>query len=89
MKIKIILLFLLMAVNAAAAPNLINYQGVLTDSTGAPVANATQAMTFRLYDAETAGTLLWEEGRTVDVQNCGLYRNVCAPGKICNNGLCL
>ena len=54
---------------ALAAPNLINYQGVLTDNLGAPVTNVSQPMTFRLYDAETVGNLLWEEPRTVDVQN--------------------
>ncbi|PNU18791.1 hypothetical protein C2E25_15780 [Geothermobacter hydrogeniphilus] len=61
--------WLLISGPVQAAPNLINYQGVLTDSTGAPITNAGQAMTFRLYDAATGGTKLWEEARTVAVQN--------------------
>jgi hypothetical protein len=62
-------LIVVVASSAVAAPNLISYQGVLTDSAGAAVTNPSQAMTFRLFDAETAGNLLWEEVRTVGVQN--------------------
>ncbi|PNU18794.1 hypothetical protein C2E25_15795 [Geothermobacter hydrogeniphilus] len=57
---------------SAAVPLTISYQGVLTDGAGAPVTNAGQSMTFRLYDAATAGIKLWEEARTVNVQN-GTY----------------
>lgn len=44
----------------AAVPHLINYQGRLTDSSGTPL-NGSYNLTFRIYDAETAGNLLWEE----------------------------
>jgi|GEM_PF-1297860 len=44
----------------AAVPHLINYQGRLTDTSGSPL-NGSYNLTFRIYDAETAGNLLWEE----------------------------
>jgi len=43
----------------ASVPHLINYQGRLTDTSGAPL-NGPYNITFRLYDAETAGDLLWQ-----------------------------
>lgn len=49
----------------AAVPHLLNYQGRLTDSSGTPL-NGTYAITFRIYDAEAAGNLLWQ----------GTYSNV-------------
>ncbi|WP_158247324.1 MopE-related protein [Geothermobacter hydrogeniphilus] len=69
MRIFLVGFLFLITATVFAAPNLVNYQGVLTDSSGAPVTNAGQAMTFRLYDAPTAGKLLWEETRAVAVQN--------------------
>jgi len=44
----------------AAIPGEINYQGLLLDDLGQPV-NGPVDMEFRLYDAQTAGTLLWTE----------------------------
>ena len=43
----------------AAIPHLLNYQGRLTDSGGAPLSGLYN-ITFRIYDAETAGNLLWQ-----------------------------
>lgn len=45
--------------SSAAVPHLINYQGRLTDISGLPL-NGLYNLTFRVYDAETAGTLLWQ-----------------------------
>jgi hypothetical protein len=45
----------------AEVPHLINYQGRLTDKEGKPVADGAYQITFRIYDAATAGNLLWEE----------------------------
>lgn len=39
----------------------IPYAGRLTDEAGRPVADGDYAFTFALYDAATAGTLLWSE----------------------------
>jgi len=60
--------FSLCALSFADIPHLINYQGKLTDPSGAPVSDGTHSITFRIYDAETAGSLLWEETQSVTTQ---------------------
>ncbi|MGB9561676.1 MAG: hypothetical protein ACPL6C_02575, partial [bacterium] len=52
-------------------PKFINYQGKLLDSSGVGV-NGVMEMTFRLYNSDTGGTILWEEGRNINVVN-GLF----------------
>ena len=44
----------------AQVPRLIRYQGQAVDSKGVPLEGA-YTLTLRLYDAETAGTKVWEE----------------------------
>ncbi|MGB9561758.1 MAG: hypothetical protein ACPL6C_02990, partial [bacterium] len=44
----------------SAIPRFLNYQGKLTDSSGAGV-NDTVLMVFRLYTSETGGAPIWEE----------------------------
>jgi hypothetical protein len=44
----------------ASVPEMINYQGVLTDDDGNPL-DTTVSMVFTLYSAETGGTALWTE----------------------------
>ena len=56
----------------AAVPHLINYQGRLTDSGGVPL-NGSYNLTFRIYDAETAGNLLWEEAHAGAVIQKGIF----------------
>jgi hypothetical protein len=54
-------------------PHFINYQGKLTSpETGRPIADGTYAITFRIYNAEIDGTLLWEETQSVEVKG-GLF----------------
>ena len=48
---------------AHAAPTTLNFQGRLLDATGVPVADGLYNMQFKLYDASSAGTLLWSETR--------------------------
>lgn len=50
---------------AQTVPYKINFQGRLNDATGAPKADGLYNMTFRIYDASTAGTLQWSEVREV------------------------
>ena len=50
----------------------INYQGYLTDSTGAPVNDAVDIQ-VRLYDVETGGTALWTETHTGVQVSDGLF----------------
>lgn len=44
----------------AEVPHLIRYQGQAVDSNGVPL-EGPYTLTFRLYDAETAGTAVWQE----------------------------
>ncbi len=66
------------AATGFAAPNILNYQGTLTDNSGNPV-NGSKTMVFRVYDAAAGGTALWSSSSmTVNVQN-GLF-NVALEG---------
>ena len=56
----------------AAVPQLINYQGVLTDSTGAGL-DTTVNMSFGIYDAALGGTLLWSEPLPIVTVTAGLF----------------
>jgi hypothetical protein len=56
----------------AAVPHLINYQGRVTDTSGNPLTGSYN-LTFRIYDALTAGNLLWEETQTGVVVTQGLF----------------
>ena len=47
----------------AAVPHLIRYQGVLVDTQQAPL-EGPYTLTFRMYDAATGGTKVWEETQT-------------------------
>lgn len=49
----------------AAVPELIPYQGVLTDARGAVVPDGTQSLTFRLYETATGGSAVWQETQSV------------------------
>lgn len=49
-----------LAASSATSTGTIAYQGRLADSAGAPL-TGTYNMIFRLYDAASAGTPLWEE----------------------------
>ncbi|UCB56473.1 MAG: hypothetical protein JSV30_04495 [Candidatus Omnitrophota bacterium] len=51
----------------AEVPHLINYQVKLTDKAGQPLEGAHE-VTFRIYDAETQGALLWEETQEITLQ---------------------
>ncbi len=58
---------------ASAIPQLINYQGYLTDDVGNPVADGDYSLTFRIWDAETGPNQLWSEDHpTVSVAH-GLF----------------
>jgi hypothetical protein len=69
----IVLLSLIVISSSAysAVPHTINYQGKLTDSSGAAV-NATVTMVFSIYNVPSGGTALWTETHSVTVVN-GIY----------------
>ncbi len=49
------------AMVAADVPNLINYQGRLTNQEGEPVADGTYALTLTVFDAASGGVPQWTE----------------------------
>lgn len=60
------------AVAQASVPPLLNYQGVLHDASGVPVPDGNYSVTFRIWDSETDGIAVWQEGRLVTIQD-GLF----------------
>lgn len=58
-----------------SVPNLVNYQGRLTDQTGAPLAPGAYSIQFRLWDSPSAagGKLVWGEQQTVTVISNGVF----------------
>jgi len=59
----------------AAAPGLMNYQGILTDAGGAVVVDGDYSVTFAIYADSSGGTPLWSETRTVPVAD-GLFNEL-------------
>ena len=45
----------------AQVPTKMSYQGVLTDGSGAPVADGSHSLVFELYSVSTGGSALWTE----------------------------
>jgi microcystin-dependent protein len=69
MKRGLILLFALAALTGffgaqgayAGVPQMINYQGTLTNSAGTPVPNGNYNIEFKIYDVASGGAALWSE----------------------------
>ena len=49
----------------AGIPYRINFQGRLADSTGSALPDGLYNIKFRLFDAASSGTNLWEEDRVI------------------------
>ncbi len=64
---------LLCAPGAHAVPSAVTYQGKLTDSGGAPVADGSRSMRFRLYNAQSGGSQLWDSGAMNVVTTGGVF----------------
>ena len=71
----------------AAAPEIISYQGLLTDDQGVVVENGPYDLRFRIFDAPTAGTPLFEQPLQVTVID-GLY-NVLLSTNVLPSGAAL
>ncbi|MCX7984106.1 MAG: hypothetical protein N3A63_04280 [Bacteroidetes bacterium] len=68
--IKIITMLMVMITNRCFAqiPQLLNYQGVLCDSSGLPISDGTYTLIFKLYDHATKSGELWSEQQIVTVR---------------------
>jgi hypothetical protein len=66
-------LFLIVATPIfAQIPRTLSYQGILTDTSGTPLPNASYAMVFRLYPSSSGGSAVWSENKAVQVKG-GLF----------------
>ena len=66
------ILLCLAAASLADVPQLINYQGRLTDSGGEPI-DGTVSIVFTIYDAATDGNSKWTETQSSIVVTDGLF----------------
>ncbi len=68
--IALAILFSLTLPSSAEIPQVISYQGKVTDSGGTPVADGNYTMRFRIYNAASGGTLRWDSSnRTIAVSD--------------------
>ena len=59
--------------------NTINYQGKLCDAAGITVPDGSYQAQFKLYTAETVGTLLWDSGAVSISTNGGIFTTELGP----------
>src|SRR6266478_5652124 len=71
---------LALTATAQSVPNLINYQGRLTDQSGAPMAAGAYGIQFRLWDLPANGNLIWGQQQTVTVQTNGVFDVILGSG---------
>ncbi len=69
---KKLLLVLLLAANAIAIPQIVNYQGQLTSPTGVPL-DTTVAITFNIWPTPAGGVSAWTEAHPAVVVTNGLF----------------
>jgi hypothetical protein len=61
------------AISLQGVPNIVNFQGTLTDTMGTPI-TGTQSMQFYLYEDSTGGIPLWAETHSSVEVTDGLFR---------------
>jgi hypothetical protein len=61
---------------AEVAPTQINFQGLLSDGSGNPIANSNRSVQFTLYDAPSGGSALWAETLTVSTDGAGRFNKI-------------
>ena len=67
------LMLLSMGTASGEIPQVMGYQGRVTDNSGVPVADGTYTMRFRIYTAETGGTLLWDSNNQSAMLADGIF----------------
>ena len=79
MKLRVILWVVVILVatcsSRAQTPRTLSYQGVLTDTTGAPRPDGVYSFTFRLYSISSGGTPVWTETKSTQVKH-GLFSTI-------------
>ncbi len=66
----IFIIFLaLQLISSGQIPSTMSFQGFLTDDTGSALPDRNYNLTFRLYDVESGGAALWEEGQLLPISN--------------------
>jgi hypothetical protein len=68
----IALIFVISSLAHSEVPQMINYQGRLTDSDGIPI-DATVSITFTIYDDSTGGATIWTETHNSVTVTGGLF----------------
>lgn len=63
---------------AVLSRNTINYQGLLTDSTGAPLPDGQYSVTFALYPSDVGGQPLWVSAPQTVTTNAGVFTTLIA-----------
>jgi len=58
---------------AQSVPPLINYQGRLTDQTGAAMPPGAYIIQFRIWDSPTGGNLIWGQQQNLTIQSSGAF----------------
>jgi hypothetical protein len=71
---------------ATAVPQLIDYQGKLTDSAGTPIDGAT-SMVFRIWNHVSAGSVVWAETQALVIVESGLFHVNLGAGYPIEEGL--
>ncbi|MBN1426484.1 hypothetical protein JXA88_18195, partial [Candidatus Fermentibacteria bacterium] len=71
--VGILLLIGFVETSSAEVPQVISYQGKVTDASGNPVADGPYTMQFRIYDAATGGTLLWNSNNQTVAVAGGIF----------------
>jgi hypothetical protein len=71
--IPTLVLMMFISVVVADVPQMINYQGKLTNPSGDPVADGDYDITFKIWNWESGGTLLWNSGPQAITVTGGLF----------------
>ncbi len=58
---------------SVTVPNLVGFEGFLTDSNGNPLADGTYSIVFSVYSVDTGGTAIWYETQPSVQVTEGLY----------------
>jgi len=70
--VVIFIALLLATVSSAEVPHLIRFQGKVTEKAGAPL-DGQYDLTFRIYNGETGGSLMWSETQMDVPVNNGVF----------------